>query len=294
MSDKIVRGLAYNGKVNVKCIDTTELVEEARKIHGLSPVATAALGRLLTMGCIMGSGIKEDNDTITLQIKADGPLGSLNAVVNSNMEIKGYVQNPNVDLPLKDNGKLDVGTAVGKYGMLYIIKDIGLKEPYVGLTPLVSGEIAEDFAEYFAKSEQTPSAIALGVLVNKDGVKSAGGYMITPMPDATDEEISKLEENLKNIKPISALLDEQKDLIEIARIVTGDKNVKLLEEQKTPKYKCDCSRNRIEKGLISLGKQELENIINTDGKAEIKCTFCKKKYDFDKEELEKLKEECEK
>ena len=181
MSDKIVRGLAYNGKVNVKCIDTTELVEEARKIHDLSPVATAAFGRLLTMGCIMGSGLKDDDDTITLQIKADGPLGSLNAVVNSNMEIKGYVQNPNVDLPLKDNGKLDVGTAVGKYGMLYIIKDIGLKEPYVGLTPLVSGEIAEDFAEYFAKSEQTPSAIALGVLVNKDGVKSAGGYMITPV-----------------------------------------------------------------------------------------------------------------
>ena len=198
MSDKIVRGLAYNGKVNVKCIDTTELVEEARKIHDLSPVATAALGRLLTMGCIMGSGLKEDNDTITLQIKADGPLGALNAVVNSNMEIKGYVQNPNVDLPLKDNGKLDVGTAVGKYGMLYIIKDIGLKEPYIGLTPLISGEIAEDFAEYFAKSEQTPSAIALGVLVNKNGVKSAGGYMITPMPDATDEDISKLEENLKN------------------------------------------------------------------------------------------------
>ena len=176
--------------------------------------------------------------------------------------------------------------------MLYIIKDIGLKEPYVGLTPLVSGEIAEDFAEYFAKSEQTPSAIALGVLVNKDGVKSAGGYMITPMPDATDEDISKLEENLKNIKPISALLDEQKDLIEIARIVTGDKNVKLLEEKKKPKYKCDRRRNRIERGLISLGKQELEDMINTDGKAEIKCSFCKKKYDFDKEELEKLKEEC--
>ena len=183
------------------------------------------------------------------------------------MEIKGYVQNPNVDLPLKDNGKLDVGTAVGKYGMLYIIKDIGLKEPYVGLTPLVSGEIAEDFAEYFAKS--------------------AGGYMITPMPDATDEDISKLEENLKNIKSISALLDEQKDLIEIARIVTGDKNVKLLEEQKAPKYKCDCSRNRIEKGLISLGN-------TANGKAEIQCSFCKKKYDFNKEDLENLKEECKK
>ena len=289
MSDRIIRALAYGGKVNIKCIDTTNLVEEARKIHGLSPVATAALGRLLTMACLMGSDIKESEDSITLQIKADGPIGQMSAVVDSKLNVKGYVQNPNVDLPLREDGKLDVGTAVGKTGMLYIIKDIGLKEPYIGLTPLVSGEIAEDFTSYYAKSEQIPTAIALGVLVNKDGVKSAGGYKIQLMPETTNEDITRLENNLKNVKPISKLLEEEKSLEEIAELVCGDDKILTLTSNNTPQYKCDCSKERFEKGLISLGKTEIEDIINTDGKAEVVCKFCNKKYEFSSTDLEKIK-----
>lgn len=294
MSDRIIRALAYSGKVNIKCINTTNLVEKARKIHNLSPVATAALGRLLTMGCLMGSDMKEKDDTITLQIKADGPIGQMSVVVDGKLNVKGYVQNPNVDLPLRSDGKLDVGGAVGKNGMLYIIKNIGLKEPYVGLTPLVSGEIAEDFTSYYAKSEQIPTAIALGVLVNKDGVVNAGGYKIQVMPDATDEDITKLETALKNIKPITQLQADKKSLEEIAELACGDDKILTLISDLLPKYECDCSRLRMEKGLISLGEKELEEIINTDGKAEIVCKFCNKKYNFSKDDLEKLKDECKK
>lgn len=292
MSDRIIRALAYNGKVNIKCVDTTELVEEARKIHGLSPVATAALGRLLTMACLMGNDLKDVDNSITLQVKADGHIGQMSVVVDGNLNVKGYVQNPNVDLPLRSDGKLDVGGAVGKNGMLYIVKDIGLKEPYVGISPLVSGEIAEDFTSYYATSEQVPTAIALGVLVNKDGVKSAGGYRIQLMPEATEEDIARLEESLKNIKPISALLEEEKSLEEIAEQACGDDKLFILLQNIAPQYRCDCSKDRIERGLISLGAQELDNIINTDGHAEIVCNFCKKAYNFSKDDLEKLKGEC--
>jgi molecular chaperone Hsp33 len=292
MEDKIISFLAFDGKVNIKCISSTNLVEEARKIHDLSPLTTAALGRLLTMGSLMGSNLKEDNDKITLQIKSNGPIDTMIVVSDKNGDVRGYIKNPSIDLPLKSNGKLDVGTAVGKDGMLYIIRDIGLKEPYVGLTPLVSGEIAEDFTEYFAKSEQVPTAIALGVLVDKNGVKSAGGYIVQLMPDATEEEISILEKNLSQIPPISKMLENNMTLEDIAGMITGDGMLFMVGEDLFPKYKCDCQKSRIENGLISLGKKELEDIINTDGKAEVECKFCKKKYTFSKEELEKLKEKC--
>ena len=292
MEDKIISFLAFDGKVNIKCISSTNLVEEARKIHDLSPVTTAALGRLLTMGSLMGSNLKEDNDKITLQIKSNGPIDTMIVVSDKNGDVRGYIKNPSIDLPLKSNGKLDVGTAVGKDGMLYIIRDIGLKEPYVGLTPLVSGEIAEDFTEYFAKSEQVPTAIALGVLVDKNGVKSAGGYIVQLMPDATEEEISILEKNLSQIPPISKMLENNMSLEDIAGMITGDGMLFMVGEDLLPKYKCDCQKSRIENGLISLGKKELEDIINTDGKAEVECKFCKKKYTFSKEDLEKLKEKC--
>lgn len=292
MEDKIISFLAFDGKVNIKCISSTNLVEEARKIHDLSPVTTAALGRLLTMGSLMGSNLKEDNDKITLQIKSNGPIDTMIVVSDKNGDVRGYIKNPSIDLPLKSNGKLDVGTAVGKEGMLYIIRDIGLKEPYVGLTPLVSGEIAEDFTEYFAKSEQVPTAIALGVLVDKNGVKSAGGYIVQLMPDATEEDISILEKNLSQIPPISKMLENNMTLEDIAGMITGDGMLFMVGEDLLPKYKCDCQKSRIENGLISLGKKELEDIINTDGKAEVECKFCKKKYTFSKEDLEKLKEKC--
>jgi molecular chaperone Hsp33 len=294
MSDRIIKCLAYEGKVSIKCINSTNLVEEARKIHDLSPVTTAALGRLITMGSLMGSNLKENDDAITLQIKSNGPIDTMIVVADKNGDVKAHIKNPAVDVPLKSNGKLDVGTAVGKDGMLYIIKDIGLKEPYVGLTPLVTGEIAEDFTEYFAKSEQIPTAVALGVLVDKNGVKSAGGYIVQLMPDATDDDITKLEENLKNMAPISKLLEQEKTLEEIAELISGDDRLLILGDDVNPKYKCNCSRKKMEDGLISLGKTELEDIINTDGKAEIICRFCKKQYDFSKEDLEKLKKECKK
>ena len=192
MQDKIMKFLAYDGKISVVCTSTTELVEKARQIHDLSPVATAAFGRLLTISAIMGNEMKSGKDKLTVQMKGNGPLGTMLVTSDNFPRVKGYVSNPVVDLPLNDMGKLDVGGAVGNAGFINVIKDIGLKEPYVGICPLISGEIAEDFAEYFAKSEQKNTAVALGVLVDKNGVKSAGGYIITPMPDATDEEISKI------------------------------------------------------------------------------------------------------
>lgn len=292
MEDKIISFLAFDGKVNIKCINSTNLVEEARKIHDLSPVTTAALGRLLTMGSLMGSNLKDDKDKITLQIKSNGPVDTMIVVADKNADVRGYIKNPNVELPLKSNGKLDVGSAVGKDGMLYIIRDIGLKEPYIGLTPLVSGEIAEDFTEYFAKSEQVPTAISLGVLVNKNGVKSAGGYIVQLMPGATEEEITKLENNLKRMPPISKLLEKNMALEDIAGKITGDGMLFMVGEDLFPKYKCDCKKSRIEKGLSSLGVKELDNMINTDGKAEVICKFCKKKYVFSRENLEKIKGKC--
>lgn len=287
MEDKMIDCLAYNGKVSIKCISSKNIVEKARKIHDLSPTASAALGRLLTITAIMGRELKAEEATVTNQIKGDGPIGMLTAVADSKGNVKGYVGNNLVDVPLKENGKLDVGTAVGKNGMLYIIKDLTIGKPYVGMTPIVSGEIAEDFTNYFATSEQTPSVVALGVLVDKDGIRSAGGYKLSLMPDATDEEISIIEENIKNIDPISKMLDENKTLEEIAKIVTGDENIEILETI-NPEYKCNCSREKCEKGLIAIGKQELNNIIKEEEKIEIVCNFCNTKQIFTREELQKL------
>lgn len=194
MSDKIKRFLAYEGKISIICAETTNLVEEARNLHDLSPVVTAAFGRLLTISTIMGVEMKNETDKLTVQFKGNGPIGTMLVTVNNKPEIKGYVANPIVDIPLNEDGKLDVGGAVGYEGYINVIKDIGLKEPYIGISPLVSGEIAEDFANYFVNSEQRQSAVALGVLVDKNGVRASGGYLINPMPDATEEEISKVEQ----------------------------------------------------------------------------------------------------
>lgn len=289
MEDRIIDCLAYNGKVSIKCISSKNIVEEARKIHDLSPTASAALGRLLTITSIMGYELKVEEATVTNQIKGDGPIGMLTAVADSKGNVKGYVGNNLVDVPLKEKGKLDVGAAVGQNGMLYIIKDLAVGKPYVGMTPIVSGEIAEDFTNYFATSEQTPSVIALGVLVDKDGIRSAGGYKLSLMPDATDEEISIIEENIKNIDPISKMLDENKTLEEIAKIVTGDENLEILETIK-PEYKCNCSREKCEKGLIAIGRKELEDIIKEEEKIEIVCNFCNTKQIFTREDLQRLAE----
>ena len=287
MKDRIIDCLAYEGKVSIKCMLSTEIVEEARKIHGLSPTATAALGRLLTITSIMGYELKEKDGNLTNQIKGDGPIGILTAVADSNGNVKGYVGNNTVDIPLKENGKLDVGTAVGKKGMLYIVKDLGIGKPYVGMTPIVSGEIAEDFTNYFATSEQTPTVIALGVLVDKDGVRTAGGYKLSLMPDATEDIISTIEQQISKIEPISKMLDENKTLEEIAKLVTGDENVQVLETI-NPEFKCNCSREKCEKGLIAVGKAELEAMIKEEEKIEIVCNFCNSKHIFTKEDLQNL------
>ena len=290
MSDKIIKCLAYNGKISVVCANTTELVEKARNIHDLSPVTTAAFGRLLTITALMGNEMKNEKDKLTIQMKGNGPIGMMVTVANNFPVVKGYVANPVVDLPLNEDGKLDVGGAVGHSGFINVIKDIGMKEPYIGVSTIISGEIAEDFAEYFAKSEQKNTAVALGVLVNKNGVKSAGGYMITPMPDATDEEISQIEQSIFKAGAISRMLDEKLSLLEIAKKVTGDNNIEVIEENITPIYECDCSKEHMAEALATLDKNVLKEMIEEDGKAELVCHFCNKKYEFSKEELEDILE----
>ena len=288
MTDKIIKALAHNGKIAITCINSSNLVEEARKIHDLSPVTTAAFGRLLTIAAIMGNEMKNKKDKLTIQIKGNGPIGTMLVTANNIPKVKGYVAEPHVDLPLNEFGKLDVGTAVGYEGYINVIKDIGLKEPYIGISPLVSGEIAEDFANYFVNSEQRQSAVALGVLVDKNGVKSAGGYLITPMPDATEEEIGKVEQAIFKAGAMSKMLDSNMTLEEIAKKVTGDENIEILENNIVPEYKCDCSKEHMKDALVSIGKKDLEEILKEDGKLEAMCHFCNKKYIFTKEELEKM------
>lgn len=286
MSDQIIKFLAHNEKISVICADTTNLVEKARKIHDLSPVVTAAFGRMLTITAIMGAEMKNVQDKLTVQIKGNGPIEMMVATTNNFPRVKGYAVNPQVDMPLNEFGKLDVGGAVGQEGYINVIKDIGLKDPYIGISPLTSGEIADDFANYFVSSEQRNSAVALGVLVDKNGVKSAGGYLINPMPDATEEEISKVEQAIFKAGAISKMLDEQLTLQQIAEKITGDENVEIIEENITPIYQCDCSKEHMADGLATIGKEEIQNIMEEDGKAEIVCHFCNKKYQFSTQELE--------
>lgn len=287
--DKIQKFLAYNGKINITCVETTNLVEEARKLHDLSPVATATLGRVLTMGALMASGFKSEEDSVTLQIRANGPIGGVTVTAEADGKVRGYVANPQVEVPLREDGKLNVGEAVGNDGFLYVIKDIGLREPYIGMSKLVSGEIAEDFANYYYASEQKNTAVALGVLVNKDGVKKAGGFIVSAMPDATEDELFILENRLKEAMPISKMLEENMSLLEIAKDITGDINIQILkQEEKEPRYECSCSKEKMARGLQTIGKEELEKIIEEDKKAETVCQFCNKKYEFSEEELKSL------
>lgn len=290
--DRIMKCLAYHGRISMICINSTNLVEQARKIHDLTPIATATFGRTLSVTAMMASEMKNIKDRLTVQIKGNGPIGNILISANNFPKLKGYVQNPFVDLPL-NNGKLDVGNAVGKQGFLNVIKDIGLKEPYTGMVPLISGEIAEDFANYFLISEQKNTAVALGVLVNQNGVKASGGYLIKPMPDATEDDLFILENRIREAKSISQMLDDNWSLQDIAKDITGDENIDIVEENILPLYECDCSKEKIERGLISLGKEELQNIINTQMKIETVCHFCNKKYTFSKEELLNLIKEIE-
>ena len=295
--DKVTRFLVYEGRASLIIAETTDLVEEIRKIHDLAPTTTAAMGRLATISGMMGfTDIKEDDDSISIQIKGDGQMGSLVSVIrreSNTVKLKMCCDNPHVEPPLKDNGKLDVGSAVGRYGFLNVIKKNEMtNSDYNGLVPLVSGEIAEDFTDYYAKSKQIPTVLSLGVLVNKDGTKAAGGYLLQLMPDATEEDIDKIEEASKKVKPISAMIDEKLSLEEIAKLVSGDENATPIKEELSIKYECDCDKEKFKKGIISLGKEEITKIIEEDNHAEIECHFCKKKYDFSKSELENLRQKA--
>ena len=291
MSDYILRAVAGNGSVRAFAANTRETVETARKLHKTSPTASAALGRSLTAAAMMGSMLKNDTDLITLQIKGDGPLGSIVVTGDSKGRVKGYVFNPEADVEPKYPGKLDVGKLVGK-GYLNIIKDIGLKEPYNGQIELISGEIAEDLTYYFAVSEQTPSTVGLGVLVDVDcSIKQAGGFIIQLMPDADEEVISKLENKLKVLPDVTSMLDSGLMPEDILKMLLGDQNLEINDKIPVGFY-CNCSRSKVEKALISLGKSELESMIKEDKKASVKCHFCNSEYNFTEEELKKLLSEA--
>ena len=288
MSDVIIRGNSIDGAIRVFVAVTTDLVNEAQKIHKTYPTATAALGRTLTISAIMGAGLKNETDTTTIQFKGDGPLGSIVAVCDSKSRVRGYVVNPYADPERKENGKLDVGGAVGQ-GYLNVIRDLGMKEPYAGQVPIITGEIAEDMTYYYATSEQIPTAIALGVLVNPDmSVKSAGGFMIQLMPEATDEVAERLEEIMKHIPPVTEMIDNKMSAEDILFTVTEGFDMIMENKAITPKYECKCSKERMEQALISIGKEELESIISEQGEAELTCQFCDNKYKFGKNELELL------
>lgn len=291
----ILRGSTGDYTVRIFAIESKDIVEQARIYHNTSPVATAALGRLLSVGSMMGVMMKDEKDKLTIQIKGDGSLGDLVCTANSDGTVKGLVGNPTLELPLrKSDGKLDVGQAVGHNGKLIVIRDMGLKEPYIGQCNLVTGEIAEDLTAYFAYSEQQPSAVGLGVLIDKDGsVKRAGGFIVQLMPDASDETVAILERNLKATKSVTELMEEGFELEDILNFVLLGLNPIVNEELKV-EYKCDCSRERMEKGLISIGEKDLEEMIKEDEKAEILCHFCNKTYSFNKEDLEKLLKEVKK
>lgn len=276
MSDKLIKFLAHVDMAKIICIDSTNLVEEARKIHMLNPTPTAALGRMLTMTAMMGAMLKEDNEKITSQIICDGTIKSILAVSDSKAHVKGYVGEPLAEAEHIRDGKLNVGGIIGK-GHLNIIKDIGLKEPYVGNVELQTGEIAEDFAYYYAVSEQIPTAIALGVLVNKDGsVKRAGGYMIQLLPDTPEEIIKLIENRIANSRSITEMLESDMTLEEIATYISDDLNTRVVEEI-IPVYECDCSRERMERALLTLGKKDLAELAQ-DENTELVCHFCNKKY----------------
>ncbi len=291
MNDYIVRATAGDGSIRVFAATTRGLVQKAREIHHTSPVASAALGRLLTAAAMMGSMLKGDKDLVTLQIRGDGPLQGIVVSGDCCGRVKGYVFNPNVELPDKYPGKLDVGGAIGA-GYLDVIKDIGMREPYAGRIELVTGEIAEDLTYYFAQSEQTPSAVGLGVLVETNtSVRRAGGFMIQLLPGADEGMVSRLEEKLRHVPYVTDLLDAGKTPEEILELLLGDMGLRILDRLPAS-FSCNCDRQRVEKALISIGREELEKIIEEDGKANLHCHFCAKEYDFTKSDLLCLLEEA--
>lgn len=285
--DYIVRATAADHQLRAFAVTSKDIVEKAREIHNTSPVATAAIGRLLTAASMMGSMMKGEKDVLTLQIECGGPIGGITVTADSNADVKGYVNNPNVILPPNAQGKLDVSGALGP-GFLNVIKDIGLREPYNGQTHLVSGEIAEDLTYYFATSEQVPSSVGLGVLMDKDNhVRQAGGFIIQVMPDTDDEVIDKLEARLGEVHSVTEMLDKGMTPEDILNYVLEGMDVEILETVPT-QYKCDCSFKRVSKVIASLGKKELQEMIDDGKPVEVNCQFCGSHYKFDTEQLKEF------
>ena len=287
MSDYMIRATAADGQVRAFAVTAMDTVETARKAHDTSPVATAALGRLLSAGAMMGSMMKGEKDLLTLRMEGDGPIGGLLVTADAFGNVKGYAFHPEVMLPPNDKGKLDVGGALG-VGVLSVIKDIGLKEPYVGQTILVSGEVAEDLTYYYATSEQVPSSVALGVLMNKDNtVRQAGGFIIQLLPGASDELIDRLEERLGVMEPVTSLLDKGMTPEEMLEALLGDFGLEILDRMPVA-FSCDCTKERVEKALVSIGKKELQDMIDDGKEIEVNCQFCNRHYVFSVEELKGL------
>ncbi|GIM46075.1 33 kDa chaperonin [Collibacillus ludicampi] len=286
MSDYAVRATASDGNLRAFAVLTTELVEEMRKRHDTFPVATAALGRTASVGAIMGLMLKGE-DRLTIQIKGGGPIGQIVVDANAKGEVRGFVTNPHVDLPLNERGKLDVRGAVGTNGFLYVIKDLGLKEPYRGSVPLISGELGEDFAYYFTQSEQTPSAVGVGVLVNPDySVKVAGGFLIQVLPGVSEEEINTLETEIAKVTNLTEWLSQGVTPEELLnRLLPGEVKI----HEKIPlSFACTCNRERLKEVILSLGVEEIRSMLEEDKQAEIVCSFCVEKYVFTETELEQL------
>lgn len=287
MNDYMIRATAADGQIRAFAATTRDMVENAKNAHNTSPVATAALGRLMTAAAMMGADLKGEKDLLTLRIEGSGPLGGLLVTANGHGDVKGYAFNPDVMLPPNAQGKLDVGGSLD-LGVLSVIKDIGLKEPYVGQTQLVTGEIAEDLTYYFATSEQVPSSVALGVLMNKDNtVRQAGGFIIQLLPGASDEIIDKLEAKLSGISSITALLNAGKTPEEILTDILGEFGLEILSKMPV-QFRCDCDRSRVEKAIISIGKKEIQDMINEGREIKVNCQFCNKHYKFSVDELEDM------
>lgn len=287
-SNELKKYLAHNDKVLVYYIDGTDIVTKARNDHGLSNVCTAALGRTMMITAIMSDMLKEKDDRITVQIKGDGPIGQVVVCGNQNLDIKGYVNVPDVEIPLNEIGKLDVKGAIGN-GNITVVKDIGLKEPYIGNSKIVSGEIAEDFAYYFVMSEQKPCVVSLGVNIGKDNkVVKACGYVIMPYPDCDEKVIDILEQINMNISSVTNLVMDLENVDDVVKTISGDNNAKCIDTRKV-NYKCDCNEERIRKAIIALGKDEsMSSLENNNEILELTCNFCNKSYQFNKDDLEKI------
>jgi len=287
MKDYLVKALAFNDEIRAFAVHTTHLVDEARQRHGCWPTAAAALGRTLTVAAMMGSQVKGD-ETITIRVNGNGPIGTIVVDANANGLVRGYVTNPKVHFQYQ-TGKLNVGMAVGTDGQLSVTKDLGLKDYFTGQVPLQTGEIGDDFTYYFTVSEQIPSAVGVGVLVNSDNsVQAAGGFIIQVMPGATEESLIKLEEALANIKPVSKMIDEGLTPEMVLETIFGENQCRFLEKHEV-RFECNCSKEKFESGIISLGGKEIQKMIDEDNGAEAVCHFCMERYNFSESELKKLK-----